>query len=132
MDLLTELLLLRASSTMQSIQCVIVGDAAVMAKELVTAYTTRNFHKYDIPYVTVMIGREPYTLVLWDESAELEDYNNLRPLSYPAADVFLICFSIVAPDSFENVREKVIIQTMHAHHHPYSLCPYTQHSGTQR
>ena len=29
-----------------------------------------------------------------------------RPLSYPQTDVFLICFSVVNPTSFENVRAK--------------------------
>lgn len=36
-----------------------------------------------------------------------EDYDRLRPLSYPQTDVFLVCFSVVAPASFENVKEKV-------------------------
>ena len=36
-----------------------------------------------------------------------EDYDRLRPLSYPQTDVFLVCFSVVSPSSFENVREKV-------------------------
>jgi Ras-related C3 botulinum toxin substrate 1 len=36
-----------------------------------------------------------------------EDYDRLRPLSYPQTDIFLICFSIVSPTSFENVRAKV-------------------------
>lgn len=30
----------------------------------------------------------------------------MRPLIYPQTDVFLICFSIVSPSSFENVRTK--------------------------
>ena len=30
----------------------------------------------------------------------------LRPLSYPQTDVFLLCFSITNPTSFENVRTK--------------------------
>ncbi len=30
----------------------------------------------------------------------------LRPLSYPQTDVFLICFSVVSPSSFENVTSK--------------------------
>lgn len=37
-----------------------------------------------------------------------EDYDRLRPLSYPQTDVFLVCFSVVSPSSFENVKEKVI------------------------
>lgn len=38
-----------------------------------------------------------------------EDYDRLRPLSYPQTDVFLVCFSVVSPSSFENVKEKVNI-----------------------
>ena len=35
-----------------------------------------------------------------------EDYDRLRPLSYPQTDVFLICFSVISPVSFKNVRAK--------------------------
>jgi Ras-related C3 botulinum toxin substrate 1 len=44
-------------------------------------------------------------LGLWD-TAGSEEYDRLRPLAYPQTDVFLICFSLVDPKSFENVREK--------------------------
>ena len=72
-----------------------------------------------------MIGGEPYTLGLFDTAGTSEfgkkrlsvlflewilgqeDYDRLRPLSYPQTDVFLVCFSVVSPSSFENVREKV-------------------------
>ncbi len=73
-----------------------------------------------------MIGGEPYTLGLFDTAGQnkkkqfffilidyfylklgQEDYDRLRPLSYPQTDVFLVCFSVVSPSSFENVREKV-------------------------
>lgn len=30
--------------------------------------------------------------------------SRLRPLSYPQTDVFLVCFSVVSPPSFENIR----------------------------
>ncbi len=36
-----------------------------------------------------------------------DEYNTLRPLSYPGTDVFIICFSIFSPLSFENVLKKV-------------------------
>jgi Ras homolog gene family, member A len=45
-------------------------------------------------------------LALWDTSG-IEDYDNLRPLSYPDAHVVLICFAISSPDSLDNVQEKV-------------------------
>ena len=53
-----------------------------------------------------MIGGDPYTLGLFDTAGQ-EDYDRLRPLSYPQTDVFLVCFSVVSPSSFENVKEKV-------------------------
>ena len=36
-----------------------------------------------------------------------EDYDRLRPLSYPDSHVILVCFSVDNPDSLENVQEKV-------------------------
>jgi cell division control protein 42 len=35
-----------------------------------------------------------------------EDYDRLRPLSYPQTDVFLVCFPVTSPASFDNVKEK--------------------------
>ena len=68
--------------------------------------TFRFCQVFDNYAVTVMIGGEPYTLGLFDTAGQ-EDYDRLRPLSYPQTDVFLVCFSVVSPSSFENVKEKV-------------------------
>lgn len=62
-----------------------------------------------------MIGDDPYTLGLFDTAGQ-EDYDRLRPLSYPQTDVFLVCFSVTSPASFENVKEKWFPEV---HHH----CP---------
>lgn len=67
-----------------------------------------------------MIGGEPYTLGLFDTAGQ-EDYDRLRPLSYPQTDVFLVCFSVVAPSSFENVKEKVIISIIVTFNRNYTL-----------
>ena len=53
-----------------------------------------------------MVDGRTISLGLWDTAGQ-EDYDRLRPLSYPQTDVFLICFSLVSPPSFENVRTKV-------------------------
>jgi GTPase SAR1 family protein len=51
-------------------------------------------------------------LALWDTAGQ-EDYDRLRPLSYPDSHVILICYAVDSPDSLDNVREKVIINAMH-------------------
>lgn len=45
-------------------------------------------------------------LALWDTAGQ-EDYDRLRPLSYPECNVLLICFAVDYPTSLENVTEKV-------------------------
>jgi cell division control protein 42 len=74
--------------------------------------TGRDPQVFDNYAVTVMIGGEPYTLGLFDTAGQ-EDYDRLRPLSYPSTDIFLVCFSVVSPASFENVREKWVPEIMH-------------------
>jgi len=51
-------------------------------------------------------------LALWDTAGQ-EDYDRLRPLSYPDSHVILICFAIDSPDSLDNVQEKWISEVMH-------------------
>jgi cell division control protein 42 len=62
-----------------------------------------------------MVDGKPISLGLWDTAGQ-EDYDRLRPLSYPQTDVFLICFSIVSPPSFDNVKAKVSWQPSSPHH----------------
>ncbi|KAI6095166.1 P-loop containing nucleoside triphosphate hydrolase protein [Pisolithus croceorrhizus] len=106
---------------MMSVKCAVVGDGAFGKTSLLISYTTNKFPSEFVPKVfdnyaiTVMIGEEPYTIGLFDTAGQ-EDYDYLRPLSYPQTDVFLVCFSVASPASFENVKEKWFPEV---HHH----CP---------
>lgn len=45
-------------------------------------------------------------LALWDTAGQ-EEYDRLRPLSYPETDLIFVCFAIDCPVSLENVMDKV-------------------------
>ena len=73
--------------------------------ELVS-HLRRPYPVFDNYSANVMVDGKTISLGLWDTAGQ-EDYDRLRPLSYPQTDVFLICFSLVSPPSFENVKTKV-------------------------
>jgi len=56
-------------------------------------------------------------LALWDTAGQ-EEYDRLRPLSYPESDVILIVFSVDFPTSLVNVTDKWFPEVSH-------FCPTT-------
>jgi len=95
------------------IKCVFLGDGAVGKTSLIVSYTTNGYPSEYVPTaidtydVVVHVDGSPVTFEMCDTPGQ-DDFDTLRPLVYPETDVFLLCFSVVSPSSFHNVREKWI------------------------
>ncbi|XP_026234665.1 ras homolog family member Ua [Anabas testudineus] len=93
------------------VKCVLVGDGAVGKTSLVVSYTTNGYPTEYVPTAfdnfsaVVSVDGQPVKLQLCDTAGQ-DEFDKLRPLCYTSADVFLLCFSVVSPASFQNVPEK--------------------------
>ena len=103
---------------MQNVKCVIVGDGAIGKTTLLVSYTTDSFTDEYVPTVfdnmaaALLVDGKPMSLGLYDTAGQ-EDYDKLRPLSYPQTDVFVLGYSVVSPPSFQNLKSKWIPEIRH-------------------
>ena len=97
-----------------SIKLVVVGDGAVGKTCLLYVYNKGEFPEEYVPTVfenaaksTTFKGK-PVTLRLFDTAGQ-EEYDRLRPLSYPGSNLVLLCFSVANRTTFDAISSKVCI-----------------------
>lgn len=111
------------------IKVVVVGDGAVGKTSLLCRYANGWFPTEDyLPTIFdnftahTIYNNEYYSVSLWD-TAGIEQYDRLRPLSYLGADIFLLCFDLVQPSSLYNSVDRWITDlNRHASGVPVMLC----------
>lgn len=93
------------------IKCCIIGDEAVGKTAMIVSYLSNGYpEKYtptvhDCFTVHLTVEDEPVSFQLYDTAGQ-EHFSVLRRLSYPDADVFMVCFSIIDPYSFKRIQTK--------------------------
>ncbi|KAL9643008.1 hypothetical protein ABK040_010699 [Willaertia magna] len=93
------------------VKIVAVGDGAVGKTCLLMVYVNNEFPEEYIPTVfenydtAVKFKGKDITLSVWDTAGQ-EDYDELRHLSYPNANCFLLCFAVTNRTSLNNVKSK--------------------------
>ncbi|BGO97482.1 RHO4 protein [Rhodotorula toruloides] len=95
-----------------------VGDGGVGKTCLLIVYSQKRFPTDYIPTVFEnYVLNKPYEgkiveFALWDTAGQ-EEYDRLRPLSYPETHVLFVCFAVDYPVSLENVEDKWYPEVAH-------------------
>ena len=94
-----------------NLKFVAAGDVAVGKTTLFYRYSTGSYPWEYIPAVLggwvgdEVVDGADVAIALWDVAGS-EEYDRIRPISYCDTDVFLLCFAVDEPSSFDSVRER--------------------------
>uniref|UniRef100_A0A2K5EFT0 Ras homolog family member U n=1 Tax=Aotus nancymaae TaxID=37293 RepID=A0A2K5EFT0_AOTNA len=88
----------------RGVKCVLVGDVAVATPPTTTPLSTST--AFDNSSAVGSVDARPVTLQLCDTAGQ-DEFDKLRPLCYTNTDIFLLCFSVVSPSSFQNVMPEI-------------------------
>jgi len=95
------------------VKCGVVGDGTVGKTTLLLSYITQAFITEYTPTVfdnfsaIEEVNGEVINVILWDTAGQ-DDYAQIRTTCYSSCkyDVFLLCFSVIHKDSFDNIKYK--------------------------
>ncbi|CAF1085903.1 unnamed protein product [Rotaria sordida] len=108
----------RNSSIQKSRKLVVVGDGMSGKTCLLFAFKDDEFNTDHIPTVfdtyvaEIEVDGNTVDLALFDTAGQ-EDFDRLRPLSYPDTNVIIMCFSVDNPVSAASITEKWIPEVRH-------------------
>jgi len=95
------------------VKCGVVGDGTVGKTTLLLSYITQAFITEYTPTVfdnfsaIEEVNGDVINVILWDTAGQ-DDYAQIRTTCYNNCkyDVFLLCFSVIHRDSFDNIKYK--------------------------
>ncbi|XP_065057304.1 uncharacterized protein LOC135685322 isoform X4 [Rhopilema esculentum] len=96
---------------MERYRLLVVGDNTCGKTSLLNSFVNSDFEVdesdcgiFDECITEVLVGTKPIEFMLWDLSGH-EEYDGFRIELFRVADIFLVCFDIGDPESFENVED---------------------------
>jgi len=101
-----------------NLKLVVVGDGAVGKTSLLYVYNNGEFPEKYVPTVfenvakNVTYKEKSVTLRLYDTAGQ-EEYDRLRPLSYPGTNIVLLCFSVASHSTFDSISSKWAPEVRH-------------------
>lgn len=103
------------------IKMVFLGDSAVGKTALLLRFNTGSFPDenlvpvFDFADRVTVDGKTYHTCTNFFDigKASHDEYDRIRPILYPATDIFVLCFDITNRVSFHNIKQKWITEIRH-------------------